>query len=150
MLRFSRATLCIVFVLAMAFGAGGSVAGDAAEGIADLRAAAEQGYADAQSHLGVMYDTGRGVPQDNKEAVKWFRMAAEQGHADAQHVLGFMCESGRGVPQDYVRAHMWFNLAASHGHSSASDKRADVATKMTREQIAEAQGLAQEWKPKTE
>ena len=32
---------------------------------------AEQGVADAQNLLGVMYDKGKGVPQDYKEAVKW-------------------------------------------------------------------------------
>ena len=32
--------------------------------ITTLRLAADQGDADAQSKLGVMYDEGRGVPQD--------------------------------------------------------------------------------------
>ena len=36
-----------------------------------LRARAEQGDADAQHNLGVMYATGRGVPQDDAEAVRW-------------------------------------------------------------------------------
>ena len=54
------------------------------------RLAAEQGYADAQNNLGVMYRKGQGVPQDDKTAVKWYRLAAEQGNADAQYNLGLM------------------------------------------------------------
>lgn len=33
---------------------------------------AEQGDADAQLNLSVMYANGRGVPQDYKEAYAWF------------------------------------------------------------------------------
>jgi len=43
--------------------------------------AAEQGFANAQYNLGVMYANGEGVPEDDKQAVKWFRLAAEQGNA---------------------------------------------------------------------
>ena len=38
--------------------------------------AAEQGNADAQDNLGVMYANGKGVPQDYKIAVKWFKLPA--------------------------------------------------------------------------
>jgi uncharacterized protein len=55
---------------------------------------------------------------------------------------------GQGVPQDYVIAHMWFNLAASGGHKNAVQGRDMVAAKMAPAQLAEAQKLAREWKPK--
>ena len=45
------------------------------------RLAAEQGDAQAQNNLGLMYDAGQGVPQVNAEALKWYRLAAEQGDA---------------------------------------------------------------------
>jgi len=51
--------------------------------------------------------------------VKWYRKAAEQGFAIAQFDLGVMYDTGRGV-----------------------------ATLMTPAQIAEAQRMAREWKPK--
>ncbi|MBN1764740.1 MAG: sel1 repeat family protein [Sedimentisphaerales bacterium] len=35
--------------------------------------AAEQGDADAQFNLGVIYDDAKGVPQNYIEAYKWFR-----------------------------------------------------------------------------
>jgi TPR repeat protein len=47
------------------------------------RLAADQGNADAQFYLGLLYDNGKGVPQDYAEAVKWLRKAADQGLADA-------------------------------------------------------------------
>ena len=61
-----------------------------------------------------------------------------------------MYEDGRGVPQDYVLAHMWFNLAAALGHPWAANSRARLAATMTDDQIAEAERLAREWKPKTQ
>ena len=95
-----------------------------------------------------MYENGNGVPQDYAEAVKWYRKAADQGYARAQNNLGVMYNRGQGVPQDYVMAHMWFNLAAALGDEKALKTRDALAKNMTSEQIAEAQRLAREWKPK--
>jgi TPR repeat protein len=102
-----------------------------------------------------MYEKGGGVPQDYKAAVQWYRRAAEQGEASAQSHLGVMYDQGRGVPQDYVQAHKWFNLAASRFSASEAEKRAraaqardSLAAKMTPAQVAEAQRLAREWRPK--
>jgi TPR repeat protein len=71
------------------------------------------------------------------------------GLKTAQAYLGILYKRGEGVPQDYVQAHMWFNLAASHENmSGAVELRDEIASKMTPAQIAEAQKLAREWKPK--
>jgi uncharacterized protein len=111
--------------------------------------AAEQGDAEAQYSLGLMYDNSKGVPKDDAQAAIWYRKAAEQGDANAQVALGEMYASGEGVPQDYGQAHMWFNLAAADNllHEFAGAKRDEVAAKMTPDQIAEAQRMAREWKP---
>ena len=126
-----------------------------AEAVKWYRLAAEQGYAAAQYNLGVSYDKGRGVPQDDAEAVKWYRLAAEQGYARAQYNLGFRYATGQGVRQDYVQAYMWFDLAASRYSASEAEDRDDAvhdrdlaASRMTPAQLAEAQKLAREWKPK--
>jgi uncharacterized protein len=76
------------------------------------------------------------------------RKAADQGDAGAQSILGGMYFFGKGVPQDYVSAHMWSNLAAAGGNKDAAKSRDAVAAMMTPAQIAEAQKLAREWKPK--
>ncbi|BBF13005.1 hypothetical protein NTHiID20_04950 [Haemophilus influenzae] len=80
---------------------------------------AEQGNADAQFNLGLMYYNGRGVKQDDFEAVKWFRKAAEQGDADAQFNLGVMYAKGQGVKQDDVEAVKWYRKAAEQGYADA-------------------------------
>ena len=80
---------------------------------------AEQGDAQAQYNLGVMYDKGRGVPQDYKEAVKWYRLAAEQGVREAQYNLGNKYSKGQGVPQDYKEAVKWYRLSAEQGIAKA-------------------------------
>ena len=79
---------------------------DDVEAVKWYRKAAEQGDADAQVFLGLMYRNGKGVQQDYAEAVKWVRKAAEQGNAEAQFNLGVivMYRSGKGVQQDYAEA----------------------------------------------
>ena len=84
-----------------------------------LRARAEQGDAEAQFNLGVMYAAGRAVPQDDAEAVRWYRLAAEQGPAQAQRRLGLMYFRGRSVPQDGAEAVRWWRLAAEQGDAYA-------------------------------
>eukprot|EP00698_Gefionella_okellyi_P012609 TRINITY_DN3410_c1_g1_i1.p1 TRINITY_DN3410_c1_g1~~TRINITY_DN3410_c1_g1_i1.p1 ORF type:complete len:324 (+),score=39.08 TRINITY_DN3410_c1_g1_i1:77-1048(+) len=51
------------------------------------RDAAEQGYSEAQYHLGEMYQEGVGRPSDLQQAKHWYRLAAEQGHEQAQTAL---------------------------------------------------------------
>jgi len=121
---------------------------DYATAIRIFRQLADQGHADAQFSLGSMHDNGRGVPQDYKKAAKWYRKAADQGHADAQFFLGFMYANGWGVTQDYVQAHMWYNLATAGGLNIGELRDHLANTLMTPAQIAEAQRLAREWKPK--
>jgi hypothetical protein len=66
--------------------------GDYAAALIDIKPLAEQGHADAQTLLGVMYLKGQGVPQDHKTAVKWLTLAAKQGNAGAQSVLKQLLE----------------------------------------------------------
>jgi TPR repeat protein len=116
---------------------------------------AEQGSAYEQAILGMMYDYGQGVPQDYAQAAKWYRAAAEQGYAHAQYLLGDMHTRGEGVSPDYVQAHKWLSLSASRYPLSEEKSRAKaerlrdtIASEMTAAQIAKAQLLAGEWKPK--
>ena len=78
--------------------------GDYGTAMTEFRLLADQGHADSQILLGVMYARGQGMPQDNAEAVKWFRLAAEQGDAGGQDSLGYMYKKGYGVPQDNPEA----------------------------------------------
>lgn len=57
--------------------------GDYAKAVAEWRAPATGGDADAQFNLGQAYKLGRGVPADPAQATEWFRKAAIQGHEQA-------------------------------------------------------------------
>ena len=118
--------------------------GDYATALKEWTPFAEQGYANAQYNLGVMYDKGRGVIQDDKTAVKWYTRSAELGYPNAQHRLGVMFALGVGVIEDKVYAHMWANIARSNGQKD-SDKLIGLLVKlMTPSQIEKAQDLARE------
>jgi uncharacterized protein len=157
----NRTFKAAVAALVLAVGFAGSVAagpfadaiaahekGDYATALRLMRPFADQGEASAQYNLGIAYRWGEAVPQDYAAALSWYRKAAEQGHVGARSELGFMYGLGQGVPQDYVIAHMWFNLAAARGYKDAAGNRDKVGARMTPAQIAEAQRLAREWKPK--
>ena len=47
------------------------------------RLSAEQGFADAQYNLGVMYEGGHGVPQDYVSAHMWMNLSGSNGYKDA-------------------------------------------------------------------
>ncbi|MBL0231946.1 MAG: sel1 repeat family protein [Moraxellaceae bacterium] len=93
--------------------------GDYAAALKEFNEAAEQGHADAQFNLGLMYRKGQGVPQDDTQAVVWFKKAAQQGYASAQYNLGIMYDKGQGVPQDYTQAVVWWQKAAQQGIADA-------------------------------
>ena len=110
--------------------------------------AAMQGDALAQLNLGAIYGNGNGVPEDYQMALYWFRLSANQGNAMAQTKLGLMYERGNGVPQDVVLAQKWYILGAANGDKLGAELRDALAKQMTPAQIAEAQQLARDWKPK--
>jgi len=121
---------------------------DGAEAVRWWRRAAEQGDASAEEELATAYFFGDGVQPDHAETAKWFRKAAEQGKVFAQTCLASLYERGEGVPRDLALAHMWLNLAAAQGQPVAKIELDRLASKMTSGQVAEAQRLAREWKPR--
>jgi uncharacterized protein len=108
------AVLCFVSGLAVA-----GVAAGQELSFEETLASAEQGNADAQATLGIMYTSGDGVPENDAEGIKWYRLAAEQGLVEAQWLLGIMYTSGDGVPENDAEAVKWFRLAAEQGDVTA-------------------------------
>lgn len=99
------------------------------------------------------------VRGDYATALRLWRPLAAQGNPGAQYNLGGMYASSRGVsqgvPHDFVQAYKWFSLAASRAPASQNSLRELaikgrnlVAPHMTPAEIAEAQKLAREWKPR--
>ena len=114
-----------------------------AEGLRLIRLAAEQGYAQAQTDLAVLYLDNEIVERDVAEAIKWYRLAADQGEPFAQIELSCMYFEGNGVSKDYVLAHMWANINGDIDWVKELEE-----DYMTPAQIAEAEKLAREWRPK--
>lgn len=134
-------------LLGLMYYMGRGVARDYKQAMIWHRKAAQQGKADAQYVVGAMYYTGNAVPLDQKLAVSWFRKAAEQGHAEAQHALGLMYRyHAAGLPADRVLAYMLWNLASASGNVNATNQRAEIAKRMTQEQIEEAQAMSRSWR----
>jgi TPR repeat protein len=135
-------------LLAFMYEFGKGVPQDYTEAAKWYRKGAEQGDRQAQFNLATMYANGRGVPHDEAESDRWYRKAAEQGDALAQSLVGSAYLFGRGAPKDFVQAYMWLNLAAHGGAHGAAQTRDGLEPFMTAEEIAEAQRLTREWKPK--
>ncbi len=58
--------------------------------------------------------------------------------------LGIIYASGREVALDLISAHKWFNLAAIKGKREAAEYRQEVASEMTKAEVAEALRAARE------
>jgi len=93
----------IVFALVISFASSSAMAasfddgvvafikGDSATAIKIWQPLAEKGNADAQYHLGYMFQTGTGVKKDNEKAHFWYTKAAQNGHGKA-YVLAKVVE----------------------------------------------------------
>lgn len=82
---------------------------------------AEQGDAQAQFRLGMMYRKGVGVAKNCEKAFKWLKKAAEQGHSNAQILLGTMYDSGEGVEQNEQEALKWYKKTCRTGSCHFAD-----------------------------
>ncbi|MBF0308919.1 MAG: CHAT domain-containing protein [Magnetococcales bacterium] len=104
---------------------GGRSPEDDAKAIKWYRLAADQGSAEAQAKLGVIYFMGQGVEKDYKEALSWFGKAAQQGHAGARYHLGLMHAEGFGVPRNPEEARKWFEMVGG-GDAAAAMSQSKV------------------------
>lgn len=80
---------------------------------------AEQGFAPAQSALGLAYARGVTGKPDEEAAAIWYARAAKQGYAEAQYQLAILYANGLGVKKDEAKALGLFTWAAEHEHSDA-------------------------------
>ncbi len=111
-------------------------------GIAQRYKLAKDGDAVSQVLIGIRYLELR----NTVKALYWFEKSASQGNAEAQIHLGDAYARGLGVSVDLVKALTWLNIAAAQGGYEAKFRVEYLSSRMTPEQIAEAQGLAQEWR----
>lgn len=56
------------------------IKGDTAKAYTIWKPLADNGNAEAEYHLGYMYQTGTGVPESKSKALYWYQLAAKHGH----------------------------------------------------------------------
>jgi len=108
--------------------------------------AAEKGHARAEYELAEMYMNGDKVAKSFDAAIYWYRQSAENGYANAQAKLGHMYEHGGMIDKDPVQAYRWLKLAVKNGNLDVAEELNEIEGSLTREQIAEAEGLIKESK----
>ena len=88
------------YYLGNMYGQGKGVAKDVSTAVEWYRKSADQGHAQAQCNLGVVYEHDRGgLPQSDALAEEWYRKAADQGYVDA---IKYLKRSGDYTPNsDY-------------------------------------------------
>lgn len=86
------------------------------QAIALLEPLCDEGDADAQSMLGVLYQIGIGVPGDGEKAVALLRSAAEKGIGLAAHNLATLYATGApGIEPDSELSRHYLRMAKRLG-----------------------------------
>jgi hypothetical protein len=96
-----------------------------------------------QNNLGILYSRGQGVQQDYVQAYKWVKLAAS-GFASSEARSRKMAIKYKSYKLTYSR----FASEETRLCKAANQMCEVVAAKMTRAQIAEANKLVREWKPR--
>lgn len=115
-----------------------------------FKRSAEAGDLNAQYNLAVIYYEGTLTKQSYEKALAWYKRAADQGNAKAQHNLGLMLANGIGTVQDRVEAYKWFELSGSGDAIAATTEMQEIAPRMSKTEIAQAQERAELWRPNLE
>jgi len=80
---------------------------------------AEEGDADSQTLLGMMFYQDNNIEKNHEKAFKWWRSAAEKGNTTAQWRLATMYYNGVGVAQDRKKSIEWYKKSADAGDAFA-------------------------------
>jgi len=99
----------------------------------------------AQYYLGMMYLKGQGVEKNSEEAGKWFRKAAENRLPQAQYRLAGLYTEGEGVPRDLEFAYIWYSVGAAHQHKLSQNAVNNARTKLSENELAEADKMVAEF-----
>lgn len=97
---------------------GNGVTKDSRHAAACWHKAAVQGYAPAQTILGIYELRTRRNPE---RAVYWWKLAAASGDVEAQYRLGMAYRNGTGVSRNESQARHWIERAAANRHHKAAN-----------------------------
>jgi hypothetical protein len=99
-------------------------AGDYARAYSIALPLAGEGFMEAQTLVGYLFEFGYGTGQSYEEAMYWYRRAADQGSDYGQYRVGVLYDYGSGVPEDDFEAAYWFQQAADKGNLDAQNSLA--------------------------
>jgi TPR repeat protein len=89
------------------------------EAVRHYRIAADAGYGQAISDLGVAYVRGQGAIKNDQTAFELFNKAAQMGNANAMQNVGSMYAAGFFVKQDQSKALEWYEKSIEAGNAGA-------------------------------
>lgn len=134
------------YELAEMYYLGSGIPENATQTVIWMSKSAEQGNANAQVVLGVMYARGKkGLSENDAESIKWLRKSAEQGNASGQFHLGsryYTSYLTKKIDEDGVKAYVWFSMAKTQGNPSGKEFTDTVKGRMNARQIAQGEELA--------
>lgn len=136
------------YMLGTAYLNGKGTRPDTQQAVKWLEKSAQKGHAQAQYSLGNIYLNGRGVSTEEAWGVHWLMRSAKQGHGPAQLATGIAFATGMGVVQDLSEASMWLRLARSNGQKQAQALLDKLYTKMSADEIAQAEAHFKRWSPR--
>jgi TonB family protein len=102
-----------------------------------INKASQYGDEEAQIALGMLYYEGKGVVKNDQKAINWITIPAEKGNVSAQMLCGEIYEQYG----NFKLAYTWYSLATIQEEEDALENRNRVATKLSVQQLAEAQKL---------
>ncbi|MFT5426274.1 MAG: TPR repeat protein [Gammaproteobacteria bacterium] len=137
-----------MYALGSMYAVGHGVPMDLKEALKWFQKAASYGRPDAQYKIGLMYDDGLGLKQDYRKALNLYGKSSKSGYALAQYKIGQMYYDGRGVKQNSIKAFAWLKTATSQGAEDKDKTLEILISKLTSEQMTEANTLAQQYMKK--
>ena len=87
--------------------------------------AANQGFGEGSSNIGLLYENGWGLPVNHAEAAKWYWKAIEHGahSGQAELHLGVLYENGRGIGKDLeLAAYLYRTVVEKFGNSEFAEE----------------------------
>jgi len=104
--------------------------------------AKDNGSAEAEYRLGLIYVGGDGVPSNYSQGFKFLIASAKKGYNHAQGEVSSLYLSGKGVRQNLILAHVWSNIGTANKDEFSSIIRRRVEEKLSPAEINQAQEIA--------
>lgn len=113
--------------------------------IAKLLDRSDANDAKADLELAKAYSKGRDVPKDEQRGFQFLSMAADWNLPEAQYLMGEHFYKVQSGSPDYVSAYMWYALSKRGGFKKGEDMLKELASKMSADQLSEADTRVDYW-----